>query len=160
MKPQSNHNATEGDWKNRIHIISVHNISSKQKKMGLRPWKKDLLQVSYLFRSTVVPFLITNSQSNISLAWRSNLDIWRRYCSTTVAHQQSTQRVAENHYSNYIWNARSIQTWLPDKYSNAARYSEVLTLGVIQMHLTWLYNKLSLPILAYAGGGGIHTAIT
>ncbi len=32
MKLQSNHNATEGDWKNEIHIISAHNISGKQEK--------------------------------------------------------------------------------------------------------------------------------
>lgn len=45
------------------------------------------------------------------------------------------------------------------KIGKAERYSKVLTLGIIQMHLTWLYNKPTLPILACAGGDGIDTAI-
>ncbi len=124
----------------------------------LKKREEEWLQVFHSFKSTALP-LIPNSQSNISLAWRSYLDIWRRYCSTSVARQQSTHRVAKNHYSNYIWNARSEQTWLPDKNWNAEWYSKVLTLGVIQMHLTWLYNKPTLPTLACAGGDGIDTAI-
>lgn len=34
MKLNSNNDAVEGEF----HIISVHDISSKQNKMALRPW--------------------------------------------------------------------------------------------------------------------------
>lgn len=67
MKLQTNHDAMEDDWKNDIHIISVHNIPGKQ--------KIQIVPVSYLFRYTLAPFLIWHFQLYISISWRPNLDI-------------------------------------------------------------------------------------
>ena len=148
MKRKSNLNATEGDYKNET--FSLHNIYGKQKKMSL----KDLVEKKNKKKKTKeLFFLILNSQSNIS---QFNRDIFK----TLGVQQQNTQTEAENHYSSSIWNAGGVQTWLADKNSNTERYSKVLTLGVIQMRLTWLYHKPALPPFECAGVGGIYTAIT